>query len=375
MTEKIVIVILLLLVIYLYYQNRKRPYRLNSSNSDRTLFSFQEELQEENKELKSALDQALALQTANQQKMTEQAQEISNLKNRLNVYGGIGASSSGEDGKLKAVLNERDELKRTNQNLELDNEKLTEDLNSILTEWKFGNKPITSAADFLNKFKPWIEKNQKEVEELKEKVKELAEDKETGEELETLEAERDEAIRDKKTLEQEVLAINNRLNLKQQEVKNQEEARERLKKEFSEKDKSLNKQIKEWKEKYSKQSKLLDEEQTDNNKLNKKIEQLETKITELTRPKSPMPGEFPEDDKQELIKKHQEQLRKINLLFDEQATNYETIDFNGLYSLLEEEAKKKTSRPTSHFQQTEKKGQEINSLDDFINWINRDETN
>jgi chromosome segregation ATPase len=172
-------------------------------------------------------------------------------------------------------------------------------------------------------------------------MKELAENKETSEELETLEAERDEAIRDKKTLEQEVLAINNRLKLKQQEVKNQEEALERLKDESGKKDKNLNKQIKELKEKYSKQSKLLDEEQTDNNKLNKKIEQLENKINELTRPKSPMPGEFPEEDKQELIKEHQEQLRKINLLFDEQATNYETIDFNGLYSLLEEEAKKK----------------------------------
>ncbi|CAG8662176.1 275_t:CDS:2, partial [Ambispora leptoticha] len=31
---------------------------------------------------------------------------------------------------------------------------------------------------------------------------------------------------------------------------------------------------------------------------------------------------------------HQEQLRKINLLFDEKAKDYETIDFNGLYSLL-----------------------------------------
>ena len=32
---------------------------------------------------------------------------------------------------------------------------------------------------------------------------------------------------------------------------------------------------------------------------------------------------------------HQEQLRKINLSFDDNAKNYETIDFNGLYSLLE----------------------------------------
>jgi hypothetical protein len=125
---------LIIALIYLYYQNSKKPH-LVSDNSGRALFSFEEEqLKEQSKELQTHLDQALALQEANKQKMTEQAQEISTLKNRLNVYEGVGASSSGEDEKLKAVLNERDELKRTNQNLELDNEKLTEDLNSILTE-------------------------------------------------------------------------------------------------------------------------------------------------------------------------------------------------------------------------------------------------
>jgi chromosome segregation ATPase len=203
---------------------------------------------------------------------------------------------------------------------------------------------------------------------LKEKVKELEEGKETNEELEDLEAERDEAIREKKTLEQEALAINNRLNLKNQEVGNKEAALERLKKEFNEKDKALNKQIKELKEKYSKQSQLLDEEQTDNNKLNKKIEELETQITELTRPKSPMPGEFPED-KQELIKEHQDQLKAINLLFDEKAKDYETIDFKGLYSLLEAEAKKKkkkTSRPASPIQPAEETKKIIEQLEEDL---------
>ena len=33
---------------------------------------------------------------------------------------------------------------------------------------------------------------------------------------------------------------------------------------------------------------------------------------------------------------HQQQLKEINLLFDEKAQDYETIDFNGLYSLLEQ---------------------------------------
>src|SRR4051794_10729588 len=41
------------------------------------------------------------------------------------------------------------------------------------------------------------------------------------------------------------------------------------------------------------------------------------------------------EDKSDLIKSHQEQLRKINLLFDENVINYPQIDFNGLYSLLE----------------------------------------
>jgi hypothetical protein len=136
MTKEIIIIALLLLVIYLYYQQKKQSKFFTSGDSGRTfVFGFEEEqLKESNQELKSHLDQALALQDANKTKMAEQTQEINNLKNRLNVYEGVGASSSGENEKLKAVLNERDELKRTNQNLELDKEKLTEDLNSILTE-------------------------------------------------------------------------------------------------------------------------------------------------------------------------------------------------------------------------------------------------
>ena len=44
------------------------------------------------------------------------------------------------------------------------------------------------------------------------------------------------------------------------------------------------------------------------------------------------------NDKKILVKQseeHQEQLRKINLLFDENAKDYSVIDFNGLYKLLE----------------------------------------
>ena len=39
-------------------------------------------------------------------------------------------------------------------------------------------------------------------------------------------------------------------------------------------------------------------------------------------------------------KEQQDQLRKINILFDEQAKDYEVIDFSGLYSLLEQQAPK-----------------------------------
>src|ERR1700722_13761326 len=101
MTKDIIIITLLLLVFYLYYQQKKQSKFLTSESSGRTLFSFEEEqLKEQNQELKSNLDQALALQEANKTKMTEQTQEISNLKTRLNDYEGVGASSSGEDGKL-----------------------------------------------------------------------------------------------------------------------------------------------------------------------------------------------------------------------------------------------------------------------------------
>jgi len=74
--------------------------------------------------------------------------------------------------------------------------------------------------------------------------------------------------------------------------------------------------------------------------LTEQISKLENQLQELTRSKSPMPGEFPEEDKTELEQKHQEQLRKINLLFDENAKDYETIDFNGLYQLLKEKVGK-----------------------------------
>jgi len=133
----------------------------------------------------------------------------------------------------------------------------------------------------------------------------LDKDDETKEELV---ADRDQAIREKKEAEAEVLSLNNRLKNKQQEVTKKESEIERLKKEKSSSEISLNNKLKEknglittqqnelnqLKEKYSKQGKLLDEEQTDNNKLTEKIAQLETQIKELQ--KSSMPGSWEEKD-------------------------------------------------------------------------------
>jgi chromosome segregation ATPase len=60
-----------------------------------------------------------------------------------------------------------------------------------------------------------------------------------------------------------------------------------------------------------------------------------SKLTEqITNLEKKSPGEFPTANPTDLSQVHQEQLRKINLLFDDQAQDYPEIDFNGLYSLL-----------------------------------------
>jgi len=107
-------------------------------------------------------------------------------------------------------------------------------------------------------------------------------------EVSDLTTERDEAIREKQTLEQDLLATNNRLKNKAEEVKSKEAEINRIKKEASEKDKTQQKKLKELKEnlakveeKYRKREKLLDEEQCENNKLTEKIETLEAEIQQL----------------------------------------------------------------------------------------------
>jgi DNA repair exonuclease SbcCD ATPase subunit len=130
---------------------------------------------------------------------------------------------------------------------------------------------------------PSRQKLQFELDEAKKEIKKLKESKEVSEEVEELETERDEAVRDKKTAEQESLSLGNKLKLKNQEVTNKEKEIERLKKEKSDSEISLNKKLKELKEKYSKQGILLDEEQLENNKLVEKVEKLEEKLKALEK--------------------------------------------------------------------------------------------
>jgi len=165
-------------------------------------------------------------------------------------------------------------------------------------------------------------------------------------EVSDLTTERDEAIREKKTAEQDLLATNNRLKNKSQEADNKSKEIERLKKEKSEVEIRLNKSLTEWKEKYSKREKLLDEEQLESKKLEEAKEKLQEKIKDLE--KARMPGgwdyeseleqEIKEKDKKiaELTKIQQEQLREIYALFDLRAKGMKEIDFNQLYELLKE---------------------------------------
>jgi hypothetical protein len=317
---------------------------------------------------------------------------------------------------LRQVIGYQQGLKKASASplLKKQLENTQQQLNQILNKWKFGEAPLTSAEEFLNKFAPWVEEkinlskelkvflakkgvsNLKDLADLPEseseqltfykdniklkeqiiddyknqeqtwhnteqdylrRIDELQKNQETSEEVEILKqelarketewelteadyltqianhdqelqakiqefqtsngellkrieelskgelsadyddliTERDEVIREKKTLEQSVLALNNRLTLKQQEVNNKEKALEKLKKEASEKEISLNKklteknglittlnfEIKQHKEKYSKQGQLLDTEQLEGKKLEEENENLKAEIAKL----------------------------------------------------------------------------------------------
>jgi len=105
----------------------------------------------------------------------------------------------------------------------------------------------------------------------------------TENEVQDLTTERDEAIRDKKTTDQENLSLSNKLKNKTQEAEAKTKQIELLKKEKSQVEIALNKSLTELKEKYRKQGKLLDEEQLECKKLEEEIEKLEIEIAQLKK--------------------------------------------------------------------------------------------
>jgi len=138
------------------------------------------------------------------------------------------------------------------------------------------------------------------------------------EENEDYETSLDELKRTKGELEAEIILLT---NSRQNQLQAKENVITRLKAEKTELEK-----------KYQKKAKQLDEEQLEGKKLEEKITSLESKITELQT-------EIQQDQSE-----YHHQLRQINLLFDEKAQDYETIDFNGLYSLLKGIAERERER-------------------------------
>ena len=78
--------------------------------------------------------------------------------------------------------------------------------------------------------------------------------------------------------------------------------------------------------------------------LTAQITNLEQEKKDLEKRAKIMPGEFPEELNSQSDKVHQEQLKAINLLFDEKAQDYAEIDFNGLYALLKGIAEREKER-------------------------------
>ena len=118
-----------------------------------------------------------------------------------------------------------------------------------------------------------------------------------SQENEDLIADKDAAIRAKNEAEAENLALSNHLRLKNQEVAKKDQEINRLKQEHSQSEISLNAKLKEYKNQAQEQSQITTTINQEKLKLQAKIEELEAKIKELTRPASPLPGEFPQENK------------------------------------------------------------------------------
>jgi chromosome segregation ATPase len=183
------------------------------------------------------------------------------------------------------------ETQLTNRDLS-ENEEL-ENLRRELTEKQ--QELTNQEQTFLNTEQDYL-RQIRELRERRETSDLSEEDQEKLRNYEDLETDLDQARRDKTTLEQEVMALNNQLRNKTQELNNKEETLARLKAEHSEKIKTADKKTKEWKEKYSKKAQQLDQEQVESAKLEEKITNLEAKITELEQQNSKLIAELAEKE-------------------------------------------------------------------------------
>jgi len=187
-------------------------------------------------------------------------------------------------------LGEGEELEQLRKELKETHQKHQQELQTKVQEFQASNGELLARiAELENRpgESEELKTLRKELAELKEtwknteedylaRIEELLRTKSTGEtpeDYEELITEKDQLQRDKGELQQEVLSLNNKLKLKQQEVSNKEKSLETLKKEKDQQEVSLNKKITEknglittlqrevnqLKDKYSKQGKLLDE--------------------------------------------------------------------------------------------------------------------
>ncbi|CAG8698675.1 13661_t:CDS:2 [Funneliformis caledonium] len=135
------------------------------------------------------------------------------------------------------------------------------------------------------------------------------------EENDDYETKTDELTRKKGELEAEVIMLTN-------SRKNQVSEKERIITRLEQEKKDLTNKV-------SKKAKQLDEEQLEHKKTLTQLETLTQDLTNTRQANQKLLEEIkPLDD---LTQQHQTQLRQINALFDPQAKDYPTIDFNGLY--------------------------------------------
>jgi chromosome segregation ATPase len=205
------------------------------------------------------------------------------------------------DKELKVFLSKKGVLdlkeadsKLTNRDLS-ENEELNQ-LNQELTSLKQELKTFldkNSASSLQEWEQTWSNTEQdylRQIDQLKNRP-----EGETPADYEELITELDEARRAQGELEQELLFLNNKLKLKQQEVQNKENSLQTLKKEKNQQEASLNKKLTEknglittlqrevnqLKEKYSKKSQLLDQEQLEGKRLEEENEKLQKEVGRL----------------------------------------------------------------------------------------------